>query len=422
MRVQILAVLLALVLAATGCAGDDNAGSAELQFVVFGDPTETAGYRTLLDAFKAANPDLDVALSPVATQDELLARLTTSFAGGAPPDVFLINYRKYGQFAGAGVLEPVQGLLDGSTELSEEDFFGEALDAFRFDGQTLSCMPQNASSLQVYVNRALFEQAGITPPAAGWTWADFLAAAQALTDADTDTYGLGTDPLLIRVAPFVWSNGGEIVDDEDAPTVLTLDGGPAREALDYFLDLRSEHGVTPPDAAEQAEPSEARFLAGRLGMYLNSRRSVPALREITGFEWDVVPLPTAPGGEPANILHGDAYCIASAGNVDGAWRLVEFAMSQEGQAIVAETGRTVPSRIDVANSDAFLAADQPPASSQVFLDVIGDVRTTPRTATWSQVEREADRVLEDIYYERVERDEGIARLIESTQPLFGPPS
>jgi multiple sugar transport system substrate-binding protein len=378
---------------------------------------EAAGYEQLIAQFEAVNSDVDVVFAPVPEQDDLLARLTTGFAAGDPPDVFLINYRNYGQFAEAGVLEPVQSFLDASAVIAEDEFAETSMEAFRYDGATLTCMPQNVSSLVVYYNADMFEQANLELPAEGWTWDDFLAAAQALTQGDT--YGLGTDADLIRLAPFVWSNGGDIVDDPDNPTTLTLDQGPAREALDFFLDLQLVHGVVPPDVEEQSMGSEDRFIAGKLGMYLNSRRVVPGLRAIQGFTWDVAPLPVAPGGEPTTILHGDAYCMAKDGNTQAAWRLIEFANSADGQTILAQSGRTVPSRTDVAESDPFLAPDQPPASSRVFIDVIPIIRPVPVTATWRRVEKAADSVIEEMFYGRIDREAGVQQLINSTKPLFG---
>lgn len=416
------ASLLATMALSAACGSDEGSGADEtaVRFVLFGDPTETAGYEELVRAFEAENPDVDVALSPVAEQDDLLAKLTTQFASGRPPDVFLVNYRNYGQFASSGLLAPVQPFLDESSAIDEDDFAAAALDAFRFDGEELTCMPQNVSSLVTYYNVDLFEQAGVPLPRPGWTWDDFLSAAQALTGGEN--YGVGTEVSLIRVAPFVWSAGGEVVDDPRSPTVLTLDSGPAREGLDFFLDLQTVHHVAPSDRDEQAQDSEARFLSGTLGMYLNSRKSVPSLREIDDFTWDVAPLPVAPGGEPATILHGDGYCLADTDPQADAWRFVEFANSVQGQQILARSGRTVPSRTDVASSQAFLRPDVPPASAEVFIDVQPSIRAVPHTATWPRVEAEADSILEELYYGRIGRDEGIDQLVTSTQPLFANPA
>jgi multiple sugar transport system substrate-binding protein len=110
----------------------------------------------------------------------------------------------------------------------------------------------------------------------------------------------------------------------------------------------------------------------------------------------------------------------SAGSPDhtAAWRFIEFAMGIEGQQILAESGRTVPSRIDVANSDAFLDPDQPPRSSHVYLDAEAYLRTTPRTASWPRVEREANALLEEVFYGRIDRKTGLQRIEAAVQPLF----
>ncbi|SCG55205.1 carbohydrate ABC transporter substrate-binding protein, CUT1 family [Micromonospora echinaurantiaca] len=417
-------VMAALLLgyAAAGCGDGDRAEDASgITVVLFGDAEEIAGYRTMVTAFEQANRDVDVNLSPVAGQDELMARLTTAFAGGKPPDVFLLNYRRYGQFAAQGAIEPAQSYLERSTVLKESDFSPRALDAFRYDGKALTCLPQNLSSLVVYYNADLFAAAGVPLPKAGWTWDDFLATARALTR--DGRYGLGVEPSVPRLAPFVWSNRGELVDDPARPTALTLRGDPAtRAAVDWFLDLQLKHRVVPPDAEEQSESSEARFLRGTLGMYLNSRVAVPTLRTIEGFTWDVAPLPVAPGGVPASILHSDAYCMSAGLPEHGdAWRFIEFAMGPQGQRILAESGRTVPSRLDVANSPVFLDPAAPPKSARVYLDAEPHLRATPRTATWSRVEKETGTLLEELFYGRIDREEGLRRLEEQSRQLFALP-
>ena len=418
-RVLVAALLAAVTLAA--CSGDDGRsdapGTTELTLLLFGGPEEVAGYERLAAAVEDAHPDLDLTISPVPDQDELLARLSTSFAGDQPPDLFLINFRKYGQFVEQGAVTPVQPYLDASEVLSEDDFVDPPLEAFRLDGEDLACQPQNVSNLVVYVNLDLFEAAGVEVPTDGWTWDEFVDAAEQLTG--DGVYGVGTEASIIRLAPFVWSNGGDVVDDPDDPTRLTLDEGAAREAYDWFLDLSLVHGVVPPDAEVQSEGHESRFLRGGLAMYLNSRKSTPTLRTIDDFDWDVVPLPVAPGGEEVTMLHSDAYCIAAGtGNEDAAWRVIEFAMTAEGQRILAESGRTVPSRIDVLDSPAFLDPEEPPASSEVFADNARIARATPNVATWLRVEDAVDDVLESAFLGRIDREEALRRMQELSADLF----
>lgn len=134
--------------------------------MVFGEPEEIKAFRNVISAFEKQEPDIKVKLIEASDRDDLMARLSTSFAGGMPPDLFLRNYRYYGQFAAGGVLEPVQTRLDDSDAFAEEDFYSRALEAFRRDG-ALICLPQNISSLVVYYNRDLFRQAGVAEPKEG---------------------------------------------------------------------------------------------------------------------------------------------------------------------------------------------------------------------------------------------------------------
>jgi multiple sugar transport system substrate-binding protein len=367
---------------------------------VAGDPEEIVAYRAVVDAFNDAQGAVEAKLIPFADRDDLILRLTTSIAGGQPPDLFLMNYRFYGQFAARGALEPVAPYLRDAEAFSEADFFDTALMPFRWAGEQV-CLPQNVSSLVVYFNADLFRDAGVALPQDGWSWEEMVDAAKALTrdrdqDGTIDVYGLGVDPEIIRVAPFIWSNGGRLVDDDESPTRFALDG-KAVAALDAFFDLRSVHGVTPTDEEAEAEDFESRFLNGRLGMLMESRRVVPTLRTIEDFEWDVVGVPSL--GEPASVLHSDAYCMTEASDAkDEAWRFMEFALGPEGQRIASEAGRTVPSLRSVAKSDAFLDPDASPANAQVFLDQIPYLRSVPTISTWPEIEDTANGLIEEAYY------------------------
>ncbi len=274
-------------------------------------PRSCKAYRAVVDGFKLIEPDVTVKLIEASDREDLLARLSTSFAGGTPPDLFLLNYRFYGQFAARDVLEPIESRLDDSDAFEQEDFYPQALEAFRFDGK-LVCLPQNISSLVVYYNRDLFKQAKVPEPAEGWTWDDMVSKAIKLTrdtngDGDIDQHGLGVEPSIIRIAPFVWSNGGELVDDEEAPTRFALDTPEATEAMQKFFDLRREHLVIPSEQEVEAEDDETRFQNGREAMVLSSRRATPTFRTITAFDWDVAPLPRheRAGGNPPQrrLLH-----------------------------------------------------------------------------------------------------------------------
>lgn len=409
--------VLAVTLSLAGCSSSEEGNASageEIVFQVSGEAEEVAVYRTLISAYEQDNPGSKVELVEVADKDDHLQKLATSFAAGDPPDVFLVNFREYAQFVTRGAIEPAGPLMEAEG-VETDDYYEQPLEAFTFDGE-LQCMPQNISSLVVYYNKALFRAAGLEAPEPGWTFEDMRSAAKALTGGDV--HGLGIEPNVIRLAPFVWSAGGDVVDDLESPTRLTLDTPEARRAVQSIIDLVRVDGVVPSEEAVAAQDLETRFAAGKLGMFLSSRREVPVFREVLDLKWDVAALPVIE--EPATILHSDAYCISRGiEDQDSAARFVAYATGTQGQNITALAGRTVPSLKEVASSGAFLDPLRPPRSSRVFLDGIEHMRRTPVLTTWSEIEDVAEEIFTRAFYEDgYTLDDALRDLEEQANPLF----
>ncbi len=417
---KVLLIGLVVSLLLSGCVTAPEKGK-QVSFMISGEPAEVAAYQALVDAFQAKYPQIHIDLRSVANSGDYMKQLVTAFSAGAQPDVMLLNHRRLAQFAAQGGLEVLGAYLDKSQGLHAADLYPQALEAYTWDGKTW-CIPQNVSSLVVYYNRALFDAAGVAYPAAGWTWENFLAAARALTrdldgDGKTDQYGVGVSAELMRLAPFIWQNGGELLDDAATPTKLALDTPEALAAFQWFVDLQVKEHVAPDASAEQAQGSEARFENGSLGMFFNSRRTVTTFRTIAALDWDVAPLPQ--GVTAASILHSDGYCMSAKSKVkDAAWTFIEFANGAEGQTIMAGTGRTVPSLRAVAESAAFLDPNQRPAHSRVFLDVIPSLRHMPNLPKWPSIEETASNEIERAFYGQATVEEAAAMAISQTLTYF----
>ena len=286
-----LSVLLFLLVACKKEAATPNEElSGTIKVAAAGGEGEINALQGVADAFMAAHAGTKVELDTVAAAGELISKLTAAFLAGKGPDVFILNYRRLGGLAAKGVIEPATG-VDVSTQ------YPRPLEAFTFDGKLL-CLPSNASSMVVYYNSALFTRAGVAPPKPAWTWDEMLATAKALRAKNVSAIGFET--ALIRLAPFVWSNGGEVVDSIDRPTVVDLSSAAAREALTFMLDLQ-ETGQSATDRA--AQDPESAFAAGRIAMYLDSRRAVPGFRKTEGLTFDVAPVPSKKTS--TSVLHSD---------------------------------------------------------------------------------------------------------------------
>ena len=424
MRKPLLSVLLVLSIVAAMAVACTVPGAAKphtVSFMVSGSQEEYNAYQSLVNAFQADTPNYTVELRYVPDDAEYLRKLAADFSANTQSDVVLLNYRRIAPFADEGALQAIGAYLDTSKVIKAGDFYSTAMNGFQYKGEQW-CLPQNVSSLVVYYNKALFDAAGLAYPADDWTLDDFVAAAKALTldkdgDGVTDQYGASIDPILYRLAPFVWQNGGELVDDPATPTRLTLDSPAAQQAFQWFVDLQVKEKVVPDAAAEAARDGESRFLDGTLGMFFNSRRATPTMRTITTFDWDVAPLPH--GQRAGSILHSDGYCLAAKSkDKDAAWKFIEYANSVKGQQIVAATGRTVPSLRSVAESPAFLDPNQKPAHSKVWLDAVPTLRSVPTMSNWPAIEDTASKEVERAFYGQATVAEAAASAAELTQPMF----
>ncbi|MFC7491944.1 MULTISPECIES: ABC transporter substrate-binding protein [unclassified Knoellia] len=391
-------------------AGGGAAATAPITFQVKAEPEEAAVYRSLVTAYQGSGGG-DVEMIPVGRKDHL-TRLSTAFASGDAPDVFLINYREYAPFVQRGAVEPIGPMLT-ENGMNRSDYYEEPLKAFTYEGD-LQCMPQNISSLVVYWNTKLFAAAGVEAPKPGWTWDQFASAAASLTKGAVK--GVGIDPSITRMAPLIWSRGGTVVDDTAKPTRTTLHEPGARAALQEVVDLIAS-GSTPSKEQMAAQGLEEQFMTGKIAMFMSSRVEVPALREQKGLEFDVAGLPSL--GQPASVLHSDAYCIAAGSpNKEAAAKFIAYAVGQQGQTVTALGGRTVPSLRSVATSPAFLSPDRAPASSQVFLDAIPHLQHTPVTPVWPEVEDIMGTQLQRAFEDRVPLDEVISEIRSQADPLL----
>ncbi len=409
-----LAVLAALTpQACSSSAGSDAETGGALRLQISGEPEEAAVYESVANAFMRQHPGVSVEVVTVAEKSDHLARLSTSFAAGNPPDVFLVNFREFSQFAARGALEPVGPLLqDRGLDLA--DYYRPPVEAFTYAG-ALQCMPQNISSLVVYYNRELFRRAGVPEPPDRWSWQDFRRTARMVAGRGVD--GLGIEPDVIRLAPFIWSNGGHVVDDVKRPSTFTLQEPRAREAVDLIVSLMRDERVAPTEQEVAAQDLETRFETGKLAMFLSSRVDTPRFREVSGLDWDVAPLPVSRA--PANILHSDAYCLAAPSeSKDLATRFISFAVGRQGQTLSALGGRTVPSLKVVARSPAFLDPTQEPRRAQVWLEAIPHLRRTPVWPTWPEIEDLSEELLTRAYYDEVALEEILRMLDEQSEPLF----
>ena len=329
------------------------AGPVNLSFAVYGNNSQIEAYVDLADAFTKSNANVTVNVQRSPDSGAAMNKLASSTASGTTPDVFLMEHRDLPMLMAEQRIQPVDQLLVDREVDFGDGFQRAGLEAFSAD-TALQCMPHDVSPLVVYYNKDLLNPRSVVEDTEGtmvaedgWTWEEFARAARQV--AHGRVKGVYIEPDLEQLAPFIWSGGGELVDDVAAPTTLTLSEGDTRAALEEVLTLARDPQVTPTREELERKSAISRFKQGRIGMILGAREITPSLRKAADLDFEVMPLPTL--GAYRTIAPMSGYCVSSrTENLEAAADFLEFAVSREGATITTTGGYVVPSNLQVAHT------------------------------------------------------------------------
>lgn len=406
----------------TSPSASDGGG---LDFAVYGPEAVTDAYRALAEQWNADHPDIPVDVTTYADRAEAATAMAAAREKGQAPDVFLADRRDLGTLVADKAVRRVDDLLAARGVDFGDGFSRVGLAAFS-DEAALQCMPVDVSPMVVYYNPKLIEldqiaeegRAEITAER-GWTIAEFgRAAAQPRRPG---VRGLYVAPTLEQIAPFVWSGGGQVVDDQVEPTTLTLSDDASRDALERLLEVVRDPGLTFGQKAIERRSALSRFKAGKLGMMLGYRELTAELRRDPRLTFDVMPMPSLGSGATNGRITG--ACISSdSSNEAAAADFLAALTSTSSQDALAATGYVMPANTDSLDDEAFLQAGQRPLHSQVFLREQRDVQLLPATASWGDLEDSLAEPLRDLFYLPVidPLEERLTAIDESSVPFLDP--
>jgi multiple sugar transport system substrate-binding protein len=302
--------------------------------------------------------------------------LVTEIEAGTAPDVFWIPGTDIARFAQAGLILNLADLAAADADYNQADFYegpmGFLTTPIEEGTPALWGLPRDVSAFAVYYNADLFAEAGVDEPAAGWTWDDLQAAAEAIDGLGEEISGFGMNAWWANWGYFVNAAGSSFFNEDY--TACGLANPATVEGLDFAANLISSGAALP-----WGTDSEPPFLAGNLGMFLNGRWATPGTIANAGFEWNVAPLPIGPSGEATNWLFWGAYVVnAKTQYPEEAWDLITRLTSAEIQGEIASLGANIPSRATPEAIELFLnTLPDSGVNNQAFIDgtTAADVRT-----------------------------------------------
>jgi len=373
----------------------------ELRFSVYGSNDEIAAYQQMAEGFDAADDGSEVTVSTWQQHDGL----RKSVEKGEPlPDVFLVSRRDLRWFIERGLTRPVDTLLDERGVDFGDTYVRDALEAFSSDNR-LQCMPYGVAPQVVFYNEALvdferMELRGLDVPGdhRRWSWDQFVAAANFAARPARGTKGVAIDPTLGAIAPFVYSGGGDLFDDDDEPGSLAFGSEGTQAALETVLQLLRDPKVTLSEQQLAGDKSALDwFVQGRVGMMTGTRALVPALREVPGLRFDVMPIPAIEGGATVGEITG--LCISkAAASPAAAADFMVYASSTEAVSQVVRESYLQPANQEAAFSEDFLQPTEMPLSSTVFNESVGRMVIPPLLDTWDELGALAEPYLREMFY------------------------
>ncbi len=346
----IRALSLVVPLAILICMGCPRApeGKKSDTIIVFkhgkiaGDPAQ---FRKLLDTFEHENPGLRVRdeTLPASTDEQHQYYVINLEGGSADFDVLSMDVIWVPEFAGAGWLSEVGHLLAPGEENS---FFPGPMQAVTGNGK-LYAIPWYIDAGVLYYRKDLLKKHGRTVPK---TWEELVRTARKIIDREKGLYGFiwqgkQYEGLVCNALEFIWSNGGEVLDNGRP----VLDSPRNVEAVRFMRDLITKYNVTPALVTTAIEEPTRHLFGSGKALFMRNwpyawnifEKEGSAVRGKVG----VAPLPSFPGHASASTLGGwqlgvNRYSRHHA----GAEKLVRFLTSPAVQKTMALTIGYKPTR------------------------------------------------------------------------------
>jgi multiple sugar transport system substrate-binding protein len=337
--------------------------------------------KTVADAFMKDNPGTTVNVTPV-DWGQAVAKLQTAIAGHQTPDLSQMGTDMMGQFAATGALEAVPA------NFKQDAYFPSAWNTSVING-TVYGVPWYVETRLLYYRTDIAEKAGIT--AAPATWDDLKATAKALKDKGKAQWGisLGTKNWQEYV-PFLWSNGGDITDDQGN---FTLNSPQAVEALTFYQSFFKD-GLSPKKVPEGFDITPA-FVAGTHPMFFSGPWHLGLIKDAGGAEiegkWAIAPMPKKVSA--TSFVGGSNFVVyKNSKNKDAAWAFVQYLSDPATQVNWYKEVTDLPA-VQAAWSDPALAGDPNVA---MFGEQLKDTKAQPATSTWSEVATSLNSTLEKL--------------------------
>ncbi|MDR3052109.1 MAG: extracellular solute-binding protein [Oscillospiraceae bacterium] len=407
---KLFSLLLAMLMALSAFAGLGQAlaegGEGKVNLVYYSWEDENDYIKPVVEAFNGKQDRIHVEYrSFPSVNSEYWEKILVMLAAREPIDIVGVNgVTDYANFYSKGVLAPLSvPIKESSYDLSG---YGPLVAQFGIPKENGEVeyygLPHRRGVYAVFVNKTIYEEAGVEIPYGGWTWDEFIEIGHKLKKELPDgrtRWGTAPRGLAWNSPAFgAFLQGQSMLDD---------DFSNFRDGLLVLNELLNGEKASSPDYVELYQnPSQVtagNFQATLLASHILGDWGVTNMkryeREGTmdpSVVWDVVPLPYFPG-----MQNGTTYGSAITTGITSysekkaeAFEFLAFLCGEEGAKIIAEHG-TMPGYQSEAVRETYLNIDRT-KNLKAFTDAIVLPEGMPHPASsdlTDMVRREAELYL-----------------------------
>jgi multiple sugar transport system substrate-binding protein len=374
-RALVAATTAATLIVLAGCSNADSgsqAASGPPKVVLMNwEALDGSPLEPVLKQF-TADTGIQVEYQFAASGSDYWPKTRAVLGSNNPPDVMRIDDDFLPYYASTGKLQDLRDDIS-SAGMKAGDYYDAVYNSTVQQDGSIPAWSLGIQPRVIFYNKTMFKEAGVpTPPSTwsgkGWTWDDFVKAAQKLT-VKNKRWGADVVDDSAFETLYTVNNGGEGRWTKDGKGFALADP-PGQEAVQWVADLTCKHGVQPAwSELSQSGRGAEMFAAGQIGMIERASSFVDYFRSnAKGFDWDIAPVPAGPADQ---ITQGNQLVFAipkAAANKDAAWKLLQYLTTAKGADQFAKAGAFVPGLKSSAQLAGKPTAGKPPASIPLVLD------------------------------------------------------
>jgi multiple sugar transport system substrate-binding protein/raffinose/stachyose/melibiose transport system substrate-binding protein len=305
-------------------------------FMWSGSEPEVTAWKHVAALVTEKYPDITVEFQTTSFPD-YWTKLPALAAAGKLPDIVSLQSLRTAGFS--GLMEP----LDSRIKADNFDigaFEPSIVKGLSREGK-IYALPYDFGPLVIFYNVDAFQKAGLTPPHPGWTEAEFMQDAKALTKDGSFGFAVWQPDAFIA---FARSKGAQYL---TAKGELDLTNPGLEKAFTAYAALVGTDKVAPLLPASGTQSSQlaaARFTAGNVAMIVNGPWQLINIKKQASFHVGLAPVPVREAGS-ISISAGSGFGIATTSkNKEAAWKAIQVMTGPDAEQYLAEQGRAFAAR------------------------------------------------------------------------------